>query len=141
MCGWQLVGLGSTLWWSSGIRSYGLKGNDWFLQCKRHYIRYIAVGRLSSWTAVSMCSYGVSDISAGVGEGVGRKVNGTGLTSGSIARSGVYGDGSSVGAETCIDSELVEVGEFLEGDRGELVRRSWLMDPRRGYGNLPRGSI
>ena len=34
---------------------------------------------------------GVSDVSAGVGEGVGRMVNGTGLTSGSIARSGAYG--------------------------------------------------
>ena len=26
----------------------GLKGSDGFLQCKRHYIQYIAVGRLSS---------------------------------------------------------------------------------------------
>ena len=32
---------------------------------------------------------GVSDISAGAGEGVGGMVNGTGLTSGSIATSGV----------------------------------------------------
>ena len=31
---------------------------------------------------------GVSDVSAGAGEGVGRMVNGVGLTSGSIARSG-----------------------------------------------------
>ena len=30
-----------------------------------------------------------------------------------------------VGAETCIDNELVEVGGFSEGDRGVLVRRSW----------------
>ena len=38
---------------------------------------------------------GVSDISAGAGEGVGRMVNGAGLTSGSIARSGASGDGDS----------------------------------------------
>ena len=31
---------------------------------------------------------GVSDVSAGAGEGVGGVVNGAGLTSGSIARSG-----------------------------------------------------
>ena len=38
---------------------------------------------------------GVSDISAGAGEGVGGMVNGTGLTSGSIARSGACGGGDS----------------------------------------------
>ena len=36
---------------------------------------------------------GVSDVSAGPGEGVGGMVNGTGLTLGSIARSGACGGG------------------------------------------------
>ena len=36
---------------------------------------------------MSMCGDGVSNISAGADEGVGGMVNGTGLTSGSIARS------------------------------------------------------
>ena len=38
---------------------------------------------------------GVSDTSAGAGEGVGRMVNRAGLTSGSIARSGACGGGDS----------------------------------------------
>ena len=42
---------------------------------------------------------GVSDVSAGA-DGVGRMVNGTGLTSGSIARPGACEGGSSVGTET-----------------------------------------
>ena len=45
---------------------------------------------------------GVSDVSAGAGEG------------------------SSVMAEARIDNVLAEVGRFLEGDRGCLVRRSWV---------------
>ena len=61
---------------------------------------------------------GLSDVSAGASEGVGGMVNGTGLTSGSIARSGASGGDSSVEAETCIDSELAEVGRFSECDRG-----------------------
>ena len=52
---------------------------------------------------------GVSDISAGAGEGVGGMVNGAGLTSGSITRSGASRGGSTVGAETLVDNELVEV--------------------------------
>ena len=32
--------------------------------------------------------------------------------------------GSSVGVETSIDNELME--RFLEGDRGGLLRRSWV---------------
>ena len=55
---------------------------------------------------------GVSDVSAGAGEGVGRMVNGTSHTSGSIARLGACGGGSSVGAEIRVDNELVEVGGF-----------------------------
>ena len=39
---------------------------------------------------ISMGGDGVSDISAGAGEGVGRMVNGAGLTLGSIARSGAF---------------------------------------------------
>ena len=49
---------------------------------------------------------GVSDISVGAGEGVGR----IGVTSGSIARSGASGGGSTVGTETCINNTLVEDG-------------------------------
>ena len=49
---------------------------------------------------------GVSDISAGAGKGVGGMVNGTGLTSGSIARSG------ACGTETHINNEFVGVGGF-----------------------------
>ena len=60
---------------------------------------------------------GVSDISVGAGEGVGMMVNGAGLTSGSIARSGASGGGSTVGAETCVDNELAKVRGISEGDR------------------------
>ena len=49
---------------------------------------------------------GVSDISAGAGEGVGGMVNGAGLTSGSIARLGASRGGSTVGVETRVDNEL-----------------------------------
>ena len=42
-----------------------------------------------------MAGDGVSDISAGAGERLGGKVNGAGLTSGSIARSGACGSGDS----------------------------------------------
>ena len=60
---------------------------------------------------------GVSDISAGAGEGIGGMVNGASLTSGSIARLGASRGGSTVGAETHVDNELVEVRGFSEGDR------------------------
>ena len=74
-----------------------------------------------------MGSDGVSDVSAGTGEGVGGMANGAGLTLGSIARSGAYGDGSSVGAETQVDNELAEVGgSFRKVAEGGLVRRSWV---------------
>ena len=56
-------------------------------------------------------------------------VNGAGLTSGSIARSGASRGGSTVGVETRVDNELAKVRGFSEG--------TGLMDPRRGYGNLP----
>ena len=64
-----------------------------------------------------------SDISAGAGEGVGGMVNRTGLTSGSIPRLGGCRGGSSVGAEMCIENELVEVEEFSEGDRGGFGKK------------------
>ena len=56
---------------------------------------------------------GVSDISKGVG-GV---VNGPGLASGSIARSGASRGGSTVGTETGVDNELAKVRGFSEGER------------------------
>ena len=40
-------------------------------------------------------------------------VNGTGFTSESIVRLGACGGCCSVGAETCIDNELAEVGGSL----------------------------
>ena len=52
---------------------------------------------------------GVSDISTRAGEGVGGVVNGARLTSGSTARSGVSGGGSTVGTETGVDNELAKV--------------------------------
>ena len=66
---------------------------------------------------------GVSDISAGAGEGVGGMVNGAGLALGSIARSGASGSGSAVGMETRIDDELVKVRGFSEGDRLEFGKK------------------
>ena len=71
-----------------------------------------------------MSGDGVSDISAGAGEGVGGMVNGTGLISGSIARSGACGSGSSVGAEIRVDDKLMEVWGFRKVTEGGLVRRS-----------------
>ena len=69
---------------------------------------------------------GVSDVSAESGEGIGGMVNGAGLTSGSIARSGACGGGSSVGAETRVNDEWRRLGGFWKvTDRG-LVRRSWV---------------
>ena len=73
----------------------------------------------SAWVVM-----GLSDISAGAGERVGGMVNGTGLTSGSVARSGACGGGRSVGSKTRINNELAVVEGFLEGDRRGLVRRS-----------------
>ena len=66
---------------------------------------------------------GVSDVSAGAGEGVGVMMNGTGLTSGSIARLGACGGGSYVRAETSID-ELAEVRGFWKVTEEGLIRRS-----------------
>ena len=59
----------------------------------------------------------VSDISAGAGGGVGGMVSGVGLASGSIAMSGASGDGSTMGAENCVENELAKVRGFSEGDR------------------------
>ena len=54
-------------------------------------------------------------------------MNGAGLTSGSIARSGASGGGSTVGTETGVDNELAKVRGFSEGDR-------------RGFGKKVDGS-
>ena len=59
----------------------------------------------------------------GAVEAVGGLLNGTGLTSGSIARSGACVGGSSVGAETHVDNVLVEVGGFSEDDRGGFGKK------------------
>ena len=62
-----------------------------------------------------MGNYGISNVGAGAGEGVGGMVNGTGLTLVSVARSGACGG---------IDNELAEVGGFSAGDKWGLVRGS-----------------
>ena len=81
---------------------------------------------------------GVSDISTRAGEGVRGVMNGAGLTSGSIARSGASGGGSNVGTETRVDNELAKFGGFWKVTDGGLVKKGpGLMDPRKGYGNLP----
>ena len=68
---------------------------------------------------------GVSD-SAGAGEGVGGVVNGAGLTSGLIARSGASGGGSTVGTETGVDNELAKVRGFRKvTDGGLLSQKCW----------------
>ena len=57
---------------------------------------------------------GISDISSGAGEGVGGMVNGADLTLGSIARLGANGSGSTVGADTRVDNELVTMNSLPE---------------------------
>ena len=44
-------------------------------------------------------------------------VNGAGLTSGSIARSGACGGGNTMGTESRVDNELAKVRGFSEGDK------------------------
>ena len=73
---------------------------------------------------------GVRNISAEAGEGVGGMVNGAGLTSGSIARSGASGGGSTVGAETLVDNELAKVRGFSEGYREVKFKCEILADLR-----------
>ena len=67
---------------------------------------------------------GIRDVSAGADEGVGKMVNGTGLTSGSVARSGACGGGSSVRRKLVSNNKLAEVGGFRKVTEGGLVRRS-----------------
>ena len=77
---------------------------------------------------ISMGGDRASDINAGASEGVCGMVNGAGLTSGSIARSGASGGGSTVGAETRVN-ELAKVRVFSEGDRrgfGKKVLGWWI---------------
>ena len=62
-----------------------------------------------------------SDISAGAGEGVDGVVIEAGLASGSIARSGASEGGSTVGAETLVDNDLVKVRGFSEGEDIETL--------------------
>ena len=52
----------------------------------------------------------ISDVNAGAGEGVGGMMNGTGLISGSIAKSEAGGGGRSGEVEPHINNELVEIG-------------------------------
>ena len=59
---------------------------------------------------------GVSNISARAGEGVGGVVNGAGLTSGSIARSGASGGGRSG-----FDAVVVNRCPFMRSERERRV--------------------
>ena len=69
---------------------------------------------------------GVSDISAGAGEGVGGMVNGAGLTSGSTARSGASAGGSTVGRRLVLTMSWRRFGGFWKVTDGGLVRWSWV---------------
>ena len=55
--------------------------------------------------AVGMGSYGISE----VGARAGRRVNGAGLTPGSVAGSGAGGGGRIMGAEAGVHNKLAEV--------------------------------
>ena len=46
-----------------------------------------------------------------------KELNGAGITSGSTARSGASGGGSTMGTKTHVDNELAKVRGFSEGDR------------------------
>ena len=63
---------------------------------------------------VGMGSYGVSE----VGTLAGRRMNGAGLTPRSVTGSGAGRGGRIMGAEARVHNELVEVGWFVESDRG-----------------------
>ena len=65
--------------------------------------------------AVCMGSYGVSEVGTRAGERIDGRVNGAGLTLGSIAESEASGCGRIMGAEASIDNKLAEVWEFGEG--------------------------
>ena len=80
---------------------------------------------------------GVSDINTRAGEGVGGVVNGAGLTSGLIARSGASGGGATVGTETGVNNELARLGGFRKVTEGGLVRRSWVDGSEGRIWNLP----
>ena len=57
-----------------------------------------------------MCSYGVSKVSAGIGEQVVGMVNGRSHASATIAGLGASKGGRTMGPETHVNIELVEVG-------------------------------
>ena len=63
--------------------------------------------------------------SVGAGEGVGAMVKGQ------VLHRGLLQGREPVGAETCVDNELVEVRGFLKVTESGLVRRFGLMDPRK----------
>ena len=63
---------------------------------------------------------GVSDICTRAGEGAGRRVNGAGLTLGSVAGSGAGGSGRIMDAEAGVHKKLAEVWGIVESDRGRF---------------------
>ena len=64
--------------------------------------------------AVGMGSYGVSEVSTQAG----RRVNGAGLTPGSVTRPRTSGGGRIMGVEARVHNKLAEVRGFVESDRG-----------------------
>ena len=80
---------------------------------------------------------GVSDISAGASEGVGRIVNGAGFTSGFIARSGTSGGAVLWGRRQVSTMSWRRLGGFWKVPDGGFVRRSWVDGSVERYGNLP----
>ena len=65
---------------------------------------------------------GVSDVSAGAGKRVGGMVNGTGLTSRSIARSGACGVAVLWGCRL-VSAMSWRLGVFSESDRGGFGKK------------------
>ena len=59
--------------------------------------------------SVGMGSYGVSEVSTRAGERAGRRVNGAGLTPGSVAGLGASGGGGIIGVEARVHNKLAEV--------------------------------
>ena len=80
------------------------KGTASFSNIKSITLRTLKLVDYVQGLAVSKVSNGVTEISARAGERVDGMVNVTSLSSGFIAGSG------ACGAETCVNSELAEIG-------------------------------
>ena len=95
MCEWQLIDLGSMLLVSIHIIKMGKAG---FSDVKSITLSTLKLVDKVHRLAVSMGSYGVSEVNTGAVEHVGGMVNGTNLASVSIAVSGASGGGRTMGS-------------------------------------------